>query len=520
VLVAPGQRVRAGEAIALLDDGGTAASALAQARDELATARIELSQKRVSDPANGSPATPAELSAAELAVSGARARLAVLDHPTLADVSAARYEVEKARGEYATLTQRPSSAALAAAHVAVTVALERLSQATPAAQLDVASAQVDLARATAELDALTPVPPQPAVDAANLAVALAKQRIAELPPDAPQSDVLAAQLDQRKAEADLVTLTQGGTASAVAAAQAAATLAAQKLAQLAGAAARGSVESARLDLKKARADLAALRTPPPRAARAAGRLAIALAKRRLGALLHPTPSVRDTALADVAKALADLDVLRRRGGPATVADLAAARLKVDAAASRVRLASAQSARLRVRATSRGTVTAVLAPGGTPADPTTPIVTIADLHHLQVSVDLSEFDAARVRRGLRAWVAVDALGGKRLPGRVLFEALAGVDNGGVVSFPVRVGLGRFDRVKPGMNTSVRIVVAQRRNVVEVPLEAVSGSSVRVLTASGKTAKRHVVLGLASNKAVEITRGLRVGERVVIAGGGGV
>jgi RND family efflux transporter MFP subunit len=195
-------------------------------------------------------------------------------------------------------------------------------------------------------------------------------------------------------------------------------------------------------------------------------------------------------------------------------------LKVDAAASHVRLAATQSARLRVRATTGGTVTAVLASAGTPADATTPIATVADLHHLEVSVELSEFDAARVRRGQHASVAVDALGGKRLPGRVLFEALAGVDNGGVVTFPVRIALGRLDGVKPGMNASVRIVVAQRRSVVKVPLEAVSEGSVTVMTPSGKTTKRHVVLGLASNTAVEIKRGLRAGETVVIAGGSDV
>jgi macrolide-specific efflux system membrane fusion protein len=166
------------------------------------------------------------------------------------------------------------------------------------------------------------------------------------------------------------------------------------------------------------------------------------------------------------------------------------------------------------------VTAVLASAGAPVDPTTPLVTIADLRHLEVSVDLSEFDAARVKRGQHASVAVDALGGKRLPGTVLSEALAGVDNGGVVSFPVRIRLGRIDGVKPGMNTSVRIVVAERRNVVKVPLEVVSQGSVTVRLASGKTARRRVGLGLASNKDVQITRGLRAGETVVIAGGPGV
>ncbi len=520
ILVAAGQQVRAGQVVAVLNDGGTAATALVQARDDLASARIDLAQKRVSDPARGLPATQAELNAAELAVTAARAKLALLDHPTVADMSAAGYEIQKAKGDYATLTQRPTHAAVAAARLAVGLALERLSQATPAANLDVSAALADLAKARAELDALTPAPPQPAMDAASLAVALAKQRIAELQPSASQSEVIAAQLELSKSQADLAALVQGGRPAAIVAAQAAAESATQKLLHVTGPASRVVVETARLELEKAKADLAVLRRPAPPAARAAGRLAIDLARRKLRALLRSAPSLRYAAEADVAKALADLDVLRHRGGPAAPSDIALAQIKVAAAASRVRLAATQATHLTVRASTGGTVTAVLASAGTPADPTTPIVTVADLLHLEVSVDLSEFDAARVRRGQHASVAVDALGGTRLLGTVRFEALAGVDNGGVVTFPVRIRLGRLDGVKPGMNASVRIVVEQRRNVVAVPLEVVSGGSVTVLSASGKTTKRHVVLGLASNKDVEIRRGLRAGETVVPAGATGV
>jgi ABC-type antimicrobial peptide transport system permease subunit len=111
--------------------------------------------------------------------------------------------------------------------------------------------------------------------------------------------------------------------------------------------------------------------------------------------------------------------------------------------------------------------------------------------------------------------VDALGGRRLPGRVSFVALVGVDNGGVVSFPVRVSLTPNGAVKPGMNVSVRIAVAKRPHVVRVPLEAVSGDTVTVVGTNGVTAQRHVVLGLADNKPVEIRSGLRAGEHVLLA-----
>jgi HlyD family secretion protein len=144
----------------------------------------------------------------------------------------------------------------------------------------------------------------------------------------------------------------------------------------------------------------------------------------------------------------------------------------------------------------------------------------------VTVALSEFDAAEVKRGLNAVVRVDALGGKAFDGRVKFAALAGSDSGGVVTFPVEVSLVHSAGLKPGMNVSVRIVVAERKNVVNVPLEAVSRDEndrafVNVPSASGTPVRRRVTLGLANNKSVEVVRGLEAGEHVVVAAesGGG-
>jgi pyruvate/2-oxoglutarate dehydrogenase complex dihydrolipoamide acyltransferase (E2) component len=75
LLVRVGDQVAAGQAIATLSDDGTFAAAVAQARNDLATARLELAQKRVQDPARGAPPTGAELAAGHQAVLNARDKL-------------------------------------------------------------------------------------------------------------------------------------------------------------------------------------------------------------------------------------------------------------------------------------------------------------------------------------------------------------------------------------------------------------------------------------------------------------
>jgi len=473
--VAAGDQVVAAQAIAALDDGGTAAAALRLAQNELAAAELELDQKRTNDPARGAPATPAENAATQLAVDQAQQRLAQLTGaPDPADVTAAQLELAKAHAELEAATRPASATSLDAAQLAVDAARRKLAQVNePASPLEVAGARLDVAKAQSDLDDLqqSPSPSQPALDAARLALDVATLKLAQMtgPPNA--NDVTTAQAEVAKAVAELDAIQRGPSAEAV----------------------------------------------------ATGRLGVTLAEQRLAQVLHPGAIVLDPARLDVAKALADLDVLRQRSGPANPTDVALARLKAALATDRVAQANAQVERLTVRARAAGVVTAVLTAAGSPADPTSPIATVADVDRLSVIVDLSEFDAAAVKRGQPAMVSVDALGGKRLAGTVLLEPLTGVDNGGVVTFPVRVGLSDSAGVKPGMGVSVRIVVAERRGVVRVPLEAVSGAgdraAVTVMGASGTKTRRHLMAGLADNKRVEVRSGLHSGERVLLRGGPG-
>jgi RND family efflux transporter MFP subunit len=523
-LVSPGDHVSAGQVLAILDDGGTALAAVDQARTDVATAQVELARVRTHDPAKGIPATAAELAAARLAVRSATEKLALVRRPPAVDVAAARLDVAKASADLDAL--RPGAAALASAVQSVDVATAKLAQIKgPALPQDVAAANLEVAKAAADVAALRSTPPAAsgtAVEAARLSVTLAQQRIAEQPATATTAEKTALQVDLRKAQADLDALLRQGpapTAQALAAAQAAVDLASQKLALVTGPPNPLSVAASLGELKKAQADLETFRRRNGVLAVDAARHAVELARLRLGRLRHPPAAVRDAARFDAAKAAADLETLVRRGGPGTPADIELARLKVRATSVRLTAAQHVADRLTVRSPSEGTVTSLLAVPGGPADPATPLATVADLRHLGVSVDLSEFDVAKVRSGQRAIVSVDALGGQRLRGDVRFVAPTGIDNGGVVTFPVRVALAQTAGVKPGMGVSVRIVVQQRLGVVRIPLEAVVDGTVTVVDHAGHTRKRPVTLGLADNKQVEVRAGLRPGERVALGGQGG-
>jgi HlyD family secretion protein len=531
-LVHPGQHVVAGQPLALVDDGGSAAAATKQAGNDLATALLELLQKRTSDPLTGPPPTPAELSAGRYAVTSAFAQLAkLLGAPRTADVSAARLDLERARADLETLlggTPRARADAVRVARINVRLAQDRLAQVlAPPDPADVSAAKAEVAKADSDLALLLRPAPGPlpeAVTAAQQAVTVARQKLADAQAAGDPALIGAAQLELDTALSDLATLLRpdpGPLPQEIDAARQAVDAAHAKLAKLLRPPSPADVKAARLDLERARVELRTLETGPSRTGLEAARQAVDAFRAKLAQLNGP-PLPADVALAklDVRKAEADLAVLGTRGKPATSIEIGLARLKVAAARIRLRLARLDGRLLTVRAPSPGTVTALLTVPGAPVDASTGVVAVDDLDRLAVTVELSEFDAARVRKGLDATVSVDALGGKSFPGKVQFAALTGTETNGVVTFPVRVSLARVRGLKPGMNVSVHITVARRRNVVQVPLEAVSRDDndhpvVTTVDAAGDESTRRVTLGLSNNKNVEIKKGLRAGEVAVLA-----
>jgi RND family efflux transporter MFP subunit len=290
-----------------------------------------------------------------------------------------------------------------------------------------------------------------------------------------------------------------------------------KLAALQGSADPADVAAARQELSAAQAEVRTLRAGPGGTGLAAARGAVSSARAKL--ILVQGPAAAIAARAAVGKALADLAALNARSGPASASDIALARLKYSAAAARLAAARLALRHLTVRAPSAGTVNALLTAPGAPVDATTAVASIANLSRLAVRVDLSEFDVARVKSGLKATVSVDALGGKSFPGQVVFTAVEGTDKDGVVTFPVTVSLKGAHGPRPGMNASVRIIIAQHDDVIQVPIDAVSHddedqATVEVIGSDGKTSTRQVKLGLANNKSVEVVHGLQAGERLAV------
>gem|GEM_PF-2818775 len=529
VLVTAGERVVAGQPVAVLADDGVVAGNVLQARSDLSTAQLELAQKRVQDPARGVPPTAAELASGHESVIAARAKLdRILAPPLAADVAAARLDYRKAVADLAG-ARSGAPQAIAAAQLAVTTARQKLATVAGAPdRADVAAAQLELARATLEQETLlrhADAPGASAFAAADLAIAAARQKLADAEAAGTAADTAIARAELAKAQSERDALGRAAAAP---------TSAAQAAAQLAVDAARSkldailqppaaTVTTARQQLASAEADLSALAVTRGATGVGVARAAVTAARRKLERLRNPTNDVLAAARSDVRKARADLAVVRQRGAPASATDLALARLKVDVGRQRLALAQDETRRLTVAANASGTVTSVLTARGAAADPTTPLLRVDDLDHLVIALDLSEFDVGRIRVGAPVHVSVDALGARQFGGHVQDIASGGAASGGVVNFPVIISLNSHRRLRPGMSASARVIVTRRTDVIRVPLAAIahkdSNPSVTIRTASGVLRRRTVQLGLSGAEFVEVRSGLHAGERVVLPSSGG-
>jgi len=155
-----------------------------------------------------------------------------------------------------------------------------------------------------------------------------------------------------------------------------------------------------------------------------------------------------------------------------------------------------------------------------------LIIVADLNRLQVDAFVDETDIGQVRLGQPATITVDAYPKHPFQGRVVKIASGSTMQQNVVTYDVTIALDNPGRLlKPDMTATANIIVAQRDNVLAVPVDAVKpgtkgGSTVIVMTQGpgGKEEFKSVPVqtGVSDGDHTEIVSGLEEGQTVVVSG----
>jgi membrane fusion protein (multidrug efflux system) len=247
----------------------------------------------------------------------------------------------------------------------------------------------------------------------------------------------------------------------------------------------------------------------------------------------------DQATADLQSAQAGVQAAEAQVGVAQAgvdqsqAQLRAAQAQQRAAASQVRTQQAQAASLAaalqsvrlaqasatIRAPFSGVVVSRSLDPGAYVSPGSgvPIMTIAELDHIAIIVNVSEASMATIRRGGAANVTVDAY-----PGRV-FKGIVGRMAGGVDpdtrTVQVEIDLDNKDHtLRPGMYARVQLS-GPPRQAYTVPLSAlviIGGQQFVWVVDQGQVYRRAVTIGTTYQSLVEITGGVSPQETIVLRG----
>lgn len=484
ILVQPGDRVQAGQALARIDDADLqlrveqAAAELKQAQadydklrgastpEQIAEAQARVAQAQAQAQQARGQVTPADIAAAKAQLQKAEQRLARLQAGVAgtgdADVAQAQAALEQARTELAATKERARLDLEAAANMLrnkqdaysriywdnkkLADRLAKYGQSLPqenkdqqvAALRDVQDAEAAMTKAQIAYD-----------DAKKDELVTLQQREADLrkAESGSGSDLIQAQADVESARAELARLSGGNQAGNIAAAQAGVAIAQAQLEQL-------SADPNASDLARAEAGVAAAQA-------ALGQAQLALKQATLSAPFAATV------------ARIDLRVGERAGESSVVA-------------------------------------------------------IADLSSFHITVPIDELDVAQVQPGQPVTIMLDALPGSEIAGQVTsIDPLATKSDKGTNTYDVRVAITSSSAaIRPGMTAVAQIVTQRKAGVVLVPRRAVqseNGQSYVLIPTAGQpdpatqtpaSERRAVKVGLSNSEFVEISDGLKAGEQVLI------
>jgi len=205
------------------------------------------------------------------------------------------------------------------------------------------------------------------------------------------------------------------------------------------------------------------------------------------------------------------------------AALSAAQQELEVAQANQRQVSALSDYTRISAPYAGVVTnryadtgALVAAGTSTSTQAIPVVRIAQISVLRLVLPIPESVSAQIHLGDPVKVHVQALN-QDIEGKVSRFAdsldLQTRTMATEIDFENRNG-----RLIPGMYAQTQLSLAEKKNALTIPLEAVArngdDATVLALTPQNVIEERHVRLALEDEKRVEVVSGLNEGDRVVI------
>ncbi len=191
----------------------------------------------------------------------------------------------------------------------------------------------------------------------------------------------------------------------------------------------------------------------------------------------------------------------------------------DAAKAQADLMAARLERTRLRSPIDGVLNDRFREAGEYAPPAVPLAHVVNVGSIKVLTEVSERFAGTISVGDDATVIPDAFPEDSLKGRVIFVGSSVSSNNRTL--PVEIAIGNpSGKLKPEMITRVSVIRSVRDDAILVDQNIVQqvdrDKNIVYVENGGKAEERLVTLGARQNNMVEITSGLKPGDRLIVSG----
>ncbi|NLO89890.1 MAG: efflux RND transporter periplasmic adaptor subunit [Clostridia bacterium] len=150
---------------------------------------------------------------------------------------------------------------------------------------------------------------------------------------------------------------------------------------------------------------------------------------------------------------------------------------------------------------------------------TPVVTVVDMDSVLATAKVTEKYLKSIKEGQTVEVLIETVMDRPFKGKVVhISPVADAKSANTYELEVEIS-NKDHQIRPGMSAMVSLVLDKAEEVPAVPVDSVierSGKNIVFVVEGKKAVVREVALGINDDKYVEIKKGLKRGDRVVVKG----
>ena len=164
----------------------------------------------------------------------------------------------------------------------------------------------------------------------------------------------------------------------------------------------------------------------------------------------------------------------------------------------------------------GVVTEKTAKVGDLASAGVPLAVLADNGELYLEVLIDEMYIKDISAGQRATAVIQGSDNHIYEGRVIKIDDSGTAKNGVTYYKVRLALDNQEGLMEAMNMDVKIITSTKEKVNMIPIKALKGNKVKILTEKNKIIEQEVTVGIKNKEYAEILDGLLPTDNIIVEG----